>query len=648
MGVNLIQIFNKISAVGIITFLVISSSNISISEKQNYFEQNCYGFIIPLPQGDDSTIETFEISRVRHLINDLLRGKIDVYWLSKNISIKSRDLMNNNNLDSCFFEKGAFIVPFTGISYIDTLIISIVNDYNSSSEIDNDDIKIKSYLIMESSVFDGYKLKEVKIAQHLGIATRYSWPCYLLIADAGGFLTFEFIDDFETSSVLNNDDFNVFMWPYEPNPSTIFEVLKSLSDYKGLNTIRDFVNNGGGFIGSCYGAESASAGFIWPIPAIYIRRVYNPNLKVFPFYSFAISDTWMRGTTFLEDLLITTSKIKNHNHPMSYGLNDTFQEFFNGGWYKWVGKKTEPVAVYSDLIIINEDTNLPGYMKKSIIDSPSHISTTFGDGKVVEFTSHPEFIINISILFNNIPWEGDKYYGRRTIFNTLNYVTAEQENVFAVETFQELIFVEEVIKSTKNLLIDENINSEFNDIISKIITLKNYIDTLENKVLNLKYLYSEFDNKYEIFKKGRRHIGYILHYSIIYDDFLNRSISTLEQLENVYQMYKAYNSSAKNDIAKLKKDIQMRIENATKIIDKIFDISEKIEAIFQKNTISIFGKLRLINYRRNLISEYELNLKYIPQQLFNSLKILRKFWYNYEAELTLENSKQKLPILLNH
>lgn len=633
MGVKLIQILNKIFAVVIIIFLIISSFNIVASENKNYNEQNSYGFIIPLPQGEDTTIETFEISGVRHLINDLLREKIDVYWLSKNISISSRNLANNNDIESRFFEKGAFIIPFTGISYIDTLIISIVNDYNSSSEIDDDDIKVKSYLIMELSLFDGYKLKEVKIAQHLGIATRYSWPCYLLIADAGGFLTFEFIDDFETSSVLNNDDFNVFMWPYEPNPGTIFEVLKSLSDYKGLNAIRDFVNNGGGFIGSCYGAESASAGFIWPIPAIYIRRVYNPNLKVFPFYSFAISDTWMRGTPYLDDLLITTSEIKNHNHPMSYGLNDTFQEFFNGGWYKWIGKKTEPVAVYSDLVIINEDTNLPEFMNKSIIDSPSHISTTFGNGKVVEFTSHPEFIINISILFNNIPWEGDKYYGRRTIFNSLNYVTSEQESVFAVDNSQNVSFIEFVIDSTKNLLIDENVNTKFDDIITKIITLKNYIDTLESKALYLKNLYSEFDNKYEIFKKGRRHIGYILHYSKIYDDYLNRSISTLEKLENVYPMYNAFNYSANHDIALLLNDILMRIENATFTIDKIFDIIEKIEDIFQKNNINIVDKFRLINYRRNLISEYELNLKYIPQQFFNPLKILRKFWYNYEAEI---------------
>ena len=36
-------------------------------------------------------------------------------------------------------------------------------------------MKVKSYLIMESQLFVGYKLKEVKIAQHLGIATRYSW-----------------------------------------------------------------------------------------------------------------------------------------------------------------------------------------------------------------------------------------------------------------------------------------------------------------------------------------------------------------------------------------------------------------------------------------------------------------------------------------
>ena len=633
MGVKNIKLINKILSILFIFVLIIPSFNISAFEKKNIINSDCFGFIIPLPEGKDTSNETFEIGIVRNLLNDFLREKIDVYWLSENITILSKKIGINEDNIEIFFNKGAFIIPFTGDLYHDALIISIINDYNSSSEILDNNVKVKTYLIMESILTRGYKLNEVKIAQHLGLATRYSWPCYLLIADAGGFLTFEFIDDFETSKILNNDDFNVFMWPYEPNPSTIFEVLRSLSDYKGLNKIRDFVSNGGGYIGSCYGAEIASAGFIWPFPVFYIKKVYNPNLKVLPFYSLALSDTWMRGSAYFDDLLITTSEIKNNSHPISFGLKDNVKEFFNGGWYKYVGSNIETIADYTNIETINEVKKIPLLMKKSLINSPSHISSTFGKGKVVEFTSHPEFIINISILFNNIPWEGDKYYGQRMIFNALNYVTSEHENLFYIEKSQNISFVQKVINTTSGITIDKNINTEFDELINKIELLKKYIDKLENKTSYLKSLYSAFDDKYEIFRKGRRHIGYIFHYCSIYDYFLNRSILTFQLLENVYPMYYNYNNIASNEIVLLKKDIQMRIENATKIIDNVFEISDKIDDIFQKNNINIIDLIKLISLRRNLISEYELNLKYIPQQYFNALKVLRRFWYNYEADI---------------
>ena len=50
-----------------------------------------------------------------------------------------------------------------------------------------------------------------KIVQYLGLPVRYSWPAYLQIADAGGFLNFDFLLDEEITSKLNNNDYNTLM-----------------------------------------------------------------------------------------------------------------------------------------------------------------------------------------------------------------------------------------------------------------------------------------------------------------------------------------------------------------------------------------------------------------------------------------------------
>jgi hypothetical protein len=39
----------------------------------------------------------------------------------------------------------------------------------------------------------------------------------------------------------------------------------------------------------------------------------------------------------------------------------------------------------------------------------------------------------------------------------------------------------------------------------------------------------------------------------------------------------------------------------------------------------------LINERRNLLQTFEICLKYIPQIYFETLQLVRHFWYEYEA-----------------
>jgi len=64
-----------------------------IEKVDNNISNNCYGFVIPLPSGNDSTYETFLNTKVRNLVNDLLREKIDIYWLQNFKYIDSKSII---------------------------------------------------------------------------------------------------------------------------------------------------------------------------------------------------------------------------------------------------------------------------------------------------------------------------------------------------------------------------------------------------------------------------------------------------------------------------------------------------------------------------------------------------------------------------
>ena len=150
-------------------------------------ESYSYGFIIPLPKGKDTTIETFEISKIDHLINDLLRINIDVYQTKKDFKILCKPI-NSDLYKELFFSKGAFLIPFSGEKFKDAQLISIIYDYNQSHELNaNNQIKNKAYILMEKKDIECDKIIEPKIIQYFGISVRYGWPTYLEIADSGGF-----------------------------------------------------------------------------------------------------------------------------------------------------------------------------------------------------------------------------------------------------------------------------------------------------------------------------------------------------------------------------------------------------------------------------------------------------------------------------
>lgn len=610
-------------------------SSISFSA-QNGLENDlsCHGFVIPLPQGKDTSLETFENSKVHHLINDLLRENITVYWVSNDFSAKSQSISLDKPIEMLSYKKGAFIIPFSNDIYTDALITAVILDYNYTNELDNQsNIQNNAYLLMQDLTLSAYKLVEPKIVQYLGEAVRYGWPTYLEIADAGGFLTFEYLLDNEISISLNNEEYNVLVWPYSPNPATIPEEFVSLINPKTVNTIRQFVRSGGGFVGTCYGAYAASSGLINPFSIFSVRYAYNSNLQKFSAgLSLSLSDSLMIiNPAVYFHLYISVLKVVNTNHPLFFGVNDTVEDFFENPVFIWLGENTHPLAVLHDLKPATPDSIVSERAKKTIIGKPLWVNSTFGKGKMILYASHPDFVNNIKLLFENRSWNGDPYYGRRIIHNSFFYVCAIENISVNTTNYYNQSFVSRIIEKTRNLTFCNEFNNEFNDLYRKFNQLSDNISRMKNLSTDLENLFKPLENNSKMLANGYRFLQYNILFCDIYKGYIDRTKNNLSILENIIPMLSTFDNSINNQVHHLKNNLYRQINESEVIISKTIKTSEDLKEKLMDKKISWIEKITLINDRRNLLQTFEICLKYIPQIYFETLQLVRHFWYEYEA-----------------
>jgi hypothetical protein len=572
------------------------------------------------------------------LINDLLRVGIDIFQLKKDVKVLCK-LINSGKSEELLFSRGAFLVPFTGNEFKDSLIISVIYDYNQSHELSViDDIKNEAYLLMEKTSAECDKLVEPKIVQHLGKSVRYGWPTYLEIADSGGFYNYEFLIDDETFSHLVNEAYNVYIWPYLPNPASLLERINTMFDIRETNAIRKFVYNGGGFIGTCYGAYAASSGFLIPGVINSLRLAYNPGLlRIYPSASLSISDSLMTlNYRVYKELIQVTNKIVKPKHPLFYDINGTINDFFKSPIFIWTGKNSEVLTVFEEFKTFLGDPINNSYTEKILTGKPGFINSKFGDGEVVLFSSHPDFVNNIKPLFSgDIKWEGDRYYGRRVIFNSFFYVTSEKNNDPDFVFVNNETFVNMVINKTRDLQISNSSNNRFSEIISDMDELFIKFTILNDTINNIIDLFTSFLEKTRLFPDTYRFFVYTSSLTDIFRNYINNSISSLNKLDKIITTISEYNDTVHDKVEALISDLNDRISNTTEIVDQVTVLSQKIEGVLESDKIDILHKIELITDRRELLSKFDIGIKYVPHLFFIPEKLLRDFWYDYEANVAL-------------
>lgn len=582
------------------------------------YDVGCYGFVVSPIKCENLTFEDQINCKIRQMINDLLREQISVFWTTTSSAASIKEISDTENGKDMLFEKGTFVIPFTGDTTQDAKLIAIVYDYNQSSEIDeNNSMKIPVYELMGQLNIQAYQLSETKIAQYKDYTTGGE-IFYLEIAKNCGFLTFEFLEDTDLSEKLDTDSFNVIIWPsldmYHSLSSVFWKTVVEDVKYNVSNTIRKFVATGGGYIGSCYGAYKASCGVL-PAPVYLIRRAYDPKLTSVGVL--AISDILTVQSTIRYGFLgKVKEQITNDTNPVTYGVDDILTDYHYGGpKIVYVGKNSQVIARFFN-------TSLGG--------TPSWISSTFGRGKVVLFSSHPEIAYRLGY-----------YYGRTIITNALHYTTSKGVMELSTTVSVPTSFIREVWEKTGNLMenvhktenVCGDIKLEINETIGKIKNLDTALCQLQNIIRQMA------DEKNIDINESSGFLGYGLTLQMLYDldifiEYFENTTNTLNVLEKIYSLLKN-DTNFIQQFQMFKANLFAKINEAEIVLSKSQNIKKDYEKALleyqQNQKMSKLKEYKIKKIAYELKQQITMGFLYTPQTYLDSLKFLRESWYRYEA-----------------
>ena len=192
-------------------------------------------------------------------------------------------------------------------------------------------------------------------------------------------------------------------------------------------------------------------------------------------------------------------------------------------------------------------------------------------------------------------------------------------------------FINFVVNKTKNLQINKELNNQFSEIISDMDEIFIKFTNLNITLTKIIDFFDTFLEKSKLFPDNYRFFNYSSLLTDIFKNYINKTHSSLNKLSNIITMISVYNKSILNDIEIFKTDMKNQLNKANELIDHVIIIAKRIENILESDKINIIQKINLLTERRDLLSNFEIELKYIPQLFFNSEKILRNLWYKYEG-----------------
>ena len=125
------------------------------------------------------------------------------------------------------------------------------------------------------------------------------------------------------------------------------------------------------------------------------------------------------------------------------------------------------------------------------------------------------------------------------------------------------------------------------------------------------------------------------HFCNIYSDYNNKTLSSLNKLGQIYPMLFEYNESILSRVNSLKSELSWRLNYSESLVQKVVIMANHLKDIIQFKK-HILQKLETLQKAQEMLRAFETGLKYIPQTYFETEKLVRYSWYNYEADIALD------------
>ena len=428
---------------------------------------NCYGFILPLPSKDKISEDPQIQYATLNLVNDLIRNNISVYCNLQPLELDVLDSLSDSTNYNKIYEKGSFIILFTDIESIDVLISIIVFKYSLFNQNETNPVQFQ-YIAEPIPSVELMQLHQPKIAYYFdeGITIEcLDW--YLSSMSQAGFLQCEMVSDEDILNNLTNSRYNVLIVPGGRLMEGFKKDLNFFQKIARQTAIKNFVSNGGGYIGSCYGAFISSSGMRYT--PFLLAQYYTKKLPSFGFLS--LSDALL-GLGVPSNINIS---IKEFDSPVLFGLNGTISgsRLRGGPVYTWVGKHSEELASIESIdttwlrFIDSLDNKILKYFFNFWVDftvgKTIWISSNYEKGKIVTFGDHPE---QGNILL------------KRAVHNSVFYVSAETKYVVDNYRSHSYEWIKSIIDAFNQYFIEANDIRELNDLYNATVNLYNELDEI--------------------------------------------------------------------------------------------------------------------------------------------------------------------------
>ena len=595
----------KIFCILLLVILFLSAALPNITSKYNnkiksLDEDRCYGFVAPIVKLENKSLENDFNCQIHHMINDFLREGIVIYWSAENFTV-SILRVDNTIEENMFFEKGSFIIHFTENDTINTKICAIVFDYNQTSEIDENLLGIPIYQIIDDFEIQAYRLNKVKIARYTGSRNSQT-QALCILASQNGFLDFDIVTPQDISEKLNINNFNVMFWPGgTPTKANYYYSIKSQFDEifnNVMKNIRNFVNDGGGYFGACYGAFKASKLWLSSSKRIYLPTLRIANVVCLPPKNMSIGSR------------IVNQKIVDFDHPVTFGIENGVEDWYGGKGggpkFVWLGKDVNIITLFE-----NNSDFMDG--------SPGWVSTNYGKGKVVLFSSHPELM----------DFVGDYYTSKKIISNTLFYETCDNPAELTSQFSENLSFIT-YLYNRSLITINSEKQDLFNKLKEEINQSKSELNNFRANVQNLRQLILPKINQNKLIEAYSvlRQTSTDINYTIDYFNKLKKSLNILEKISN--------DSGLEQLINEFKENIYHKMNQSSILIKEGIDLIDNSENMLSNyrdrdGFINSFLEFRIFDTSFKIRDKSSIGLVCIVQAYHESLKFLRHNWYEYET-----------------